>query len=88
MGADFTVSLRVGVDLSLAVESDMVEDTLNYATLYEVVKKEMDFLTAAGTCGRAHRTGGIQPLSTGGERGCSTDQAEPADGGRLRGSQR
>ena len=41
VGADFTVSLRVGVDLSRAVESDMVEDTLNYATLYEVVKQEM-----------------------------------------------
>jgi dihydroneopterin aldolase len=41
VGADFTVSLRVGADLSRAVESDAVEDTLNYATLYEVVKQEM-----------------------------------------------
>ncbi len=41
VGAEFAVSLRVGVDLSRAVESDNVEDTLNYATLYEVVKKEM-----------------------------------------------
>ena len=41
VGADFTVSLRVGVDLSRAIESDDVEDTLNYATLYEVVKQEM-----------------------------------------------
>ena len=41
VGADFTVSLRVGVDLSLPVESDAVEDTLNYATLYEVVRQEM-----------------------------------------------
>ncbi len=58
VGADFTVSLRVGVDLSLAVESDMVEDTLNYATLYEVVKQEMAIPSqllehVAGRIGRA-----------------------------------
>ena len=41
VGADFTVSLRIGVDLSLPVESDAVEDTLNYAMLYEVVRQEM-----------------------------------------------
>jgi dihydroneopterin aldolase len=42
VGADFTVSLRVGVDLSLPAESDDVADTLNYATLYEVVKQQME----------------------------------------------
>ena len=42
VGADFTVSLRVGVDLSLPAESDDVVDTLNYATLYEVVKQQME----------------------------------------------
>ena len=41
VGADFIVTLRVGVDLSRPVESDAVENTLNYATLYEVVKQEM-----------------------------------------------
>ncbi len=41
VGGDFTVSLRVGVDLSRPVASDDVADTLNYATLYEVVKREM-----------------------------------------------
>ena len=41
MGGDFTVSLRVGVDLTRPVASDDVADTLNYATLYEVVKREM-----------------------------------------------
>lgn len=41
VGADFAVSLRVGVDLSRPVASDEVADTLNYATLYEVVKEEM-----------------------------------------------
>ena len=42
VGADFAVSLKVGVDLSRPVVSDEVGDTLNYATLYEVVKKEME----------------------------------------------
>ena len=42
VGADFVVSLKVGVDLSRPVVSDEVGDTLNYATLYEVVKKEME----------------------------------------------
>ena len=41
VGAEFAVSLRVGLDLSRAVESDNVEDTLNYATLYGVVKQQM-----------------------------------------------
>ncbi len=41
VGGDFTVSLRVGVDLTRPVTSDDVADTLNYATLYEVVKREM-----------------------------------------------
>jgi dihydroneopterin aldolase len=42
VGADFAVSLKVGVDLSRPVVSDEVADTLNYATLYEVVKREME----------------------------------------------
>ena len=41
VGADFTVSLKVGIDLSAPMVTDSVADTLNYATLYEVVKKAM-----------------------------------------------
>ncbi|MBP3850110.1 MAG: dihydroneopterin aldolase [Prevotella sp.] len=41
VGGDFIVSLRVGIDLSRPVASDDVADTLNYATLYKVVKREM-----------------------------------------------
>ncbi len=41
VGATFAVDLRVGYPLRMAMESDLVEDTLNYATLYEVVKREM-----------------------------------------------
>ncbi len=41
VGGDFLVNLRVGYPLEQAVQSDEVGDTLNYATLYEVVKTEM-----------------------------------------------
>lgn len=41
VGADFTVTLRVKADLSRPVFSDNVGDTLNYAALYEVLKREM-----------------------------------------------
>ncbi len=42
VGADFSVSLRVGIDVSQAVSHDMVEVTLDYAELYHVVKFEME----------------------------------------------
>ncbi len=41
VGADFLVSLRVGYPMEQAMASDRVEDTLNYATLYAVVEREM-----------------------------------------------
>lgn len=41
VGCDFTVSVRAAVEVSAAMEQDSVEVTLNYATLYEVVKREM-----------------------------------------------
>ncbi len=41
VGADFMVSLRVGFDIAKAMETDDVDDTLNYATLYNKVKEEM-----------------------------------------------
>ena len=41
VGAEFNISLRVGFDLSGAMQSDKVEDTVNYAQLYELVKREM-----------------------------------------------
>ena len=41
VGADFTVTLRVKADLSRPVFSDNVDDTLNYAALYDVLKREM-----------------------------------------------
>ncbi len=41
VGADFAVDLRIGYDVSRAMRSDEVEDTLNYAEVYAVVKREM-----------------------------------------------
>lgn len=42
VGADFLVSLRMGYDLSKAMASDKVEDTLNYAEVYQLVRQEME----------------------------------------------
>lgn len=41
VGADFVVDLRIGYDVSRAMLTDEVEDTLNYAEVYAVVKREM-----------------------------------------------
>ena len=42
VGGDFLVNLRVGYPVEKAMESDEVGDTLNYATLFDLVKREMD----------------------------------------------
>jgi 7,8-dihydroneopterin aldolase/epimerase/oxygenase len=41
-GNHFTVDLKLGVSLTDAAESDNLVDTLNYATAYAIVKKEME----------------------------------------------
>lgn len=41
VGTDFRIDLRVGYPLERALESDDVADTLDYARLYDVVKREM-----------------------------------------------
>ena len=41
VGGDYTLTLRVGFDVSRAVQSDDVADTLNYATFYETARQEM-----------------------------------------------
>ncbi len=40
-GNDYWVSLRIAYDISRAMESDQVEDTLNYAEVFELVRQEM-----------------------------------------------
>jgi len=42
IGARFIVDLRIEADTSRAEVSDRLHDTINYATLYSVVKKEME----------------------------------------------
>ena len=41
VGADFSVTLRVGYDVALAVDHDAVDVTLDYAILYELLRQEM-----------------------------------------------
>ncbi len=42
VGADFLVTLRIGYNITTAMRTDEVRDTLNYAEVYRVVKEEMD----------------------------------------------
>jgi len=55
VGADFLLSLRVGYPLERAMESDSVEDTLNYAELYELARREI----AVSSCLLEHVAGRI-----------------------------
>ena len=41
VGGDYEVSLRVAYDFSLAMESDDVADTVNYAELLDIIRQEM-----------------------------------------------
>lgn len=41
IGQDFLVSIRCGVDISSAMEHDMLEVTLDYGTLYRLIEREM-----------------------------------------------
>lgn len=41
VGGWYTVTLRVGFNVEKAMSSDSIHDTLDYATLYELVKTEM-----------------------------------------------
>ena len=42
VGGDFLVNLRVGYPIEKAMESDEVGDTLNYATLFNLIQREMN----------------------------------------------
>jgi len=42
VGGDYLLNLRVGYPVEKAMESDEVGDTLNYATLFDLVKREMN----------------------------------------------
>ncbi len=40
-GNDYTIDIKIGYDVSLAMVSDNVDDTLNYAEVYKIVDQEM-----------------------------------------------
>ena len=40
-GNEFTVDFRAELDMSAACESDRLEDAVNYASIYDIVAKEM-----------------------------------------------
>ena len=42
VGNEFIVSLRLKTDITRAIESDDVADTVNYAEIHQAVKEEMD----------------------------------------------
>lgn len=41
VGAQFTIDLKIETDFSRALETDELEGTVSYASIYEVVKEEM-----------------------------------------------
>lgn len=41
VGQDFLISVRCGVDISSAMEHDMLEVALDYGTLYRLIEREM-----------------------------------------------
>ena len=41
IGAEFLINIKVGLDLTPAGQSGKIEDTVNYAALYELVREEM-----------------------------------------------
>ena len=45
VGTDFLVSVRLGVDFTDAMETDDVADTVSYADVYELLKREMAALS-------------------------------------------
>lgn len=40
-GNDYSINIRIGYDISRAMLTDDVSDTLNYAEVYNIVKQEM-----------------------------------------------
>ena len=40
-GNDYIINVRVGYDISRAMQTDDVADTLNYAEVYNIIKDEM-----------------------------------------------
>lgn len=41
VGNHFVINLKITTDLSKAIESDNLDDTISYATAYDIVEQEM-----------------------------------------------
>ena len=41
-GNDYIINVRAGYDISRAMQTDDVADTLNYAEVYNIIKEEMN----------------------------------------------
>ena len=41
VGNNYRIDLKVFLDLSKAIESDKIEDTINYADVFDLIKEEM-----------------------------------------------
>ena len=41
IGTDYIVNLKIGLDLSKAMESDDLNDTINYQIIYDLIEKEI-----------------------------------------------
>ena len=41
-GNDYDISIRIGCDISRAMHTDDVADTINYAEVYNIIRCEMD----------------------------------------------
>lgn len=46
VGAEFLVTVEVRADIQRAFHTDRVEDTISYADIYQLVRKEMDMPSA------------------------------------------
>lgn len=46
VGNDYLLNLRIEYSIEKAMKSDSVEDTLSYADVFEIVKKEMNIASA------------------------------------------
>ena len=53
-GNDYIINVRVGYDISRAMYTDDVADTLNYAEVYNIIKEEMNVPSKLIEIGRAH----------------------------------
>ncbi|NDV77623.1 dihydroneopterin aldolase [Dysgonomonas sp. 511] len=42
VGNEYIVNLKLAVDLSKSCQTDNLDDTISYAEVYEIVKKEME----------------------------------------------